>query len=549
MDHSARRDRPVSGGASCRGLTTVVWLGAMFTIGCAPDTNVAADGPVDRAALLAVSLPDLARLEESVQAQVRAQHASLMRQLEDAATPPVDLANGYGEVGTSLMAAENFDAAEPYYLNAQTLAAVDMRWPYYLGHLYRATGASGESVASFERALELEPDDVAALVWLGEVHLGDGRPEMAAPPFAKALSLQPGSVAARFGLGRAALAREDYSAAAEHLEEALALDEQAVSLHYPLALAYRGLGDVETAETHLRQRGEFEIIPPDPLMDALRESLQSAINYEIVGSRALDSGDAAAAIQHFLEGLELAPNSPSLRYQLGKALLVMGDGRAALEQFERVVRAAPEHTEAQFGLGMLLDASGRGQEAIERFSTVVRDEPDHIEARVRLATLLRRNGRPQESLSHYVHALEIDPTTPEAAAGYAMALVSLQRYQEARDLLSDGVDLHPDLPEFAHALARVLAAAPDARVRDGRRAMAVMQALSEEQRRLDLGETMAMTFAELGQYEEAAAWQRNAMEAARQAGREGLAQRMAGNLRRYEVGQPCRMPWRDEDLP
>ena len=69
MDHSARRDRPVSGGASCRGLTTVVWLGAMFTIGCAPDTNVAADGPVDRAALLAVSLPDLARLEESVQAQ------------------------------------------------------------------------------------------------------------------------------------------------------------------------------------------------------------------------------------------------------------------------------------------------------------------------------------------------------------------------------------------------------------------------------------------------------------------------------------------------
>ncbi len=534
-----------------RAVIAVVGL-VVLTQGCAPDSET---GPgmtataVDRAALVPVSLPDLSRLEESVQAQVRAQHDGLTQALVDPAFPAADLAERFGALGTSLMAAENFDAAEPYYLNAQALAPGDRRWPYYLGHLHRATGQFARSVTAFERALELQPDDVAALVWLGEVQLADGQPETAERRFAHALSLRASSLAALSGLGRAALANEDFSAAVEHLERALALEPGAASLHYPLGLAYRGLGEAEMAERHLAQRGEFDIRPVDALMDALRASLQSAINLEIEGSRALDEGNIQTAIEHFRRGLELAPDSSSLRYRLATALVVLGDGPGALTQFEQVVRVSPDHTEAHFGLGMLLDVSGRGQEAIERFATVVRLRPDHLQARFRLAALLRRNGRPEESLAHFAYILEVDPAVPEAAAGYAMAMVSLQRYREARDLLSDALEVYPDQPEFAHALARVLAAAPDPRVRDGERALAILQALPEAQRRLDLGETMAMTLAELGRFDEAVTWQRNAMEGARQAGRPDLADRMAENLERYLARQPCRTPWRAEDLP
>jgi hypothetical protein len=91
----------------------------------------------------------------------------------------------------------------------------------------------------------------------------------------------------------------------------------------------------------------------------------------------------------------------------------------------------------------------------------------------------------------------------------------------------------------------VLAAAPDSRVRDGRRAMAVMERLSEEQQRMDLGETMAMALAETGRYEEAAALQREAIAAAPAE----IAERMAANLTLYEAGQPSRTPWRDGEIP
>ena len=61
------------------------------------------------------------------------------------------------------MAAEYFEAAESYYVLAQALAPSEIRWPYYLGHVYMTRGESAKSVASFERALRLRPTDVATL--------------------------------------------------------------------------------------------------------------------------------------------------------------------------------------------------------------------------------------------------------------------------------------------------------------------------------------------------------------------------------------------------
>jgi len=130
-------------------------------------------------ALPPVALPDLSGMEPSVQQQMRDRSAALTAKIENAGTPPGDLAESYGAVGNLLLAAEYRDAAEAYYLHAQALAPNDMRWPYYLGHVYRLRGELAESAASFERALQLQPNDIAALVWLGDVHLDQGKPEQA----------------------------------------------------------------------------------------------------------------------------------------------------------------------------------------------------------------------------------------------------------------------------------------------------------------------------------------------------------------------------------
>ena len=532
-----------------------LWVFALLAAGCATDAErTSAPGPEEArpasdGTLLPVTLPDLTRIDEPAQVQLRQQYQLLMQKRESAGTPVLELGEAFGATGKLLMAAKYYDLAEPCFLNAQVLAPRDRRWPYYLGHLYRAKGELAPAAASFERAIEQGPSDVATLVWLGDVHLVDGRPAAAATLFARALAAQPRSLAARFGLGRAALAQKDYRGAVAHFEAALALNAQAVSIHYPLALAYRELGEMAKADAHLRQRGDFEIVPADPLMEELLEVLDSAISYEIRGSRALNGGDWPTAVAQFRRGLELEPSNSTLRHKLGTALYMSGDMRSAQETFEEVVRESPEYARAHYSLGVLLESEGRPKEAIERFSAAVAHEPGYVEARVRLAGLLRWSGRLREAVTHFEQVLAIDPRLPEAAFGHAMALVGLRRYREARERLSEAARLHPGEPVFAHALVRLLAAAPDDQVRDGRQALAVLQGLPAEQQRLDMGEGMAMALAEVGRYDEAAAWQRDAMAAARKAGNTDLAQRMAGNLRLYQAGRPARTPWRDEDQP
>jgi tetratricopeptide (TPR) repeat protein len=401
-----------------------------------------------------VSLPDLSHVAPSVQQQLREQYTSLMGKIKSPGAT-VDLGEAYGEMGRLFMAAEYLDAAEACYLEAQTLMPAEMRWPYYLGHVYRKRGDLTRSAVFLERTLQLRPGDVPTLIWLGEVYLAQNRPDEAEAVLTKALSLQPGSVAVLFRLGRAALARKDYARAVEHLEKALARGEEAVIVHYPLAMAYRGLGELGKAETHLRQWRDVESDPPDPLMEELVGLLDSATAYEFRGIRALERQDGAAAAAHFRKGVALAPDSPSLRHRLGTALMLTGDVRGAIEQFEAALQLSPKFARGHYSLGIVMRSNGRTQEAIKRFSDAVKYEPTYVEARFLLADALQEDGRLEESLSEYQQVIKIDPRVADAWLGSAIALARLHRYQEARERLTAGKKVHPDHPGFADILGRL----------------------------------------------------------------------------------------------
>ena len=494
-----------------------------------------------------VALPDISSAAAAVQTQLRERHAALMQKVNDASAPPAELSSAYGELGKLFIATEYLDAAEPCFLNAQALAPADMRWPYYLGQVYRLKHDAGKAAARFDQALALQPDHVPSLIWLGEMQLELDHADAAQPPLAKALTLQPRAAAAMYGLGRAALAKQDYARAIQYLEDALALAPHASRIHYPLAMAYRGHGDRTKAEAHLRLRGDVDLPPQDPLMAELGGLLQNAQAYEVRGSEALTRKDWTAAVTNLRKAIELAPNNALTRLNLGTALYLNGDSRGALAEFQDAVRLSPELPKAHYSLGVLMETSGQDQKALEEFSAAVKYDPSFVEARLQLADALRRNGRPSDSLPHYAEIIRTSPAASQAHFGYAMALVRLGRHHEARDRLTADMKTFPDQPGIAHALARLLSAAPDDSVRDGQRAMTLLQELLKQQKTVALAETMAMALAELGQYEEAATWQRDAIAGAKQTGREDLARRLADNLRLYERRQPSRTPWREDD--
>jgi tetratricopeptide (TPR) repeat protein len=501
-----------------------------------------------RPAFRTVSLPDLSGMAQPVQRQLRDQFDALLRMEGTPATPPGERAAAYGEMGGLLMAAESYAAAEPFLLDALALQPADVRWNYYLAHLYRLQGHSQKAATFFERALEAKPDDLAVLVWLGTVYLDQGRVSEARPLFAKALALDPRAAAAHVGLGRVSLAVHDYPAAISELEAGLALDRGATSTHYLLATAYRAAGDTAKADAHLRQSGPLQVGPPDPLLQSIYQRLKSPVLYDTRGDRALARGEFGQAVSLFRSGLDLDPDSLARRQKLATALYLNGDVDGSIQQLQEILRRSPQFASAHYSLGVMALASGQPELAIDRFASAVRYDPTYIQARLQLANTLRQVGRFAPARDQYAAVIKQDSRLAEAQFGEAASLVGLRRYGEARERFIEGMRLHPERPEFLAALVRLYAAAPEARVRDGPRALALAQELVKRSDTPRTREAMAMALAETGQYEAAARWQREAIVAAARAGQSQLSRRMGEDLRSYERGQPSRVPWREEPM-
>lgn len=518
-------------------MRTLMAVVVILTCGCGGDR---------RPPLRPLELPVLSSASAEVQLQIKKEFASLEAAIARDETPLPELAAAYGTMGKLLAAAEFWDAADICFRNARALAPADMRWPYYMGHVFKSRNDQPQAETAFAEALKLAPQDAPTLVWLAEMHLQQNRPDEAAALLTRAQALRPSSGAVLYGLGRVALARRDYAQAVTHLEAALQRAPDASRVHYPLALAYRGLNQPAKADAHLRLRGEVDLPPDDPLMDELRGLLQNASAYEVRGSQAIEARRWDDAIDNLRKAIAIAPNNAFSRLNLATSYYMAERPDDALEQYREAVRLSPALARAHLGIGVVMAARGDDAAAIGAFEAAVAADAAFTEARFSLANALRRSGRVADALPHYAAVLKSDPAVSQASFGYAMGLVKLGRYREARARLEADTRAFPDQRGFAHALARLLAAAPDDAVRDGARALTIVEALVKAEQSLAVGETMAMALAETGRFDEAAQWQRQVIASAG-GERPDVRARLAAQLRDYERGRPAREPWAATD--
>jgi len=486
------------------------------------------------------ALPDLSAMAAPVQQQIREQYA----QLTNGTAPSSDRARA-GELGTMgvlLMAAESVSAAEPFLTQAMALEPDEPRWPYYLGHLSRMKGDAEGAATRFQQVLALRPDDVPSLIWLANVTLDQGRADAAAALYERALALHPGLFDALFGLGRAALVGGRADDAVKRLEAASAAEPRATAVNYPLAMAYRQVGRVDDAEIRLRARGDAQPPLPDPLMRELAEILRSPVVYEGRGDRALAAGQPAPAVDAFRQALALAPERRAIKQKLATALALTGDVRGAVALYQELLAQDPNFAEAHYSLGALFVGGGQLAPAIEQFAAAVQADPGYLQARLQLAHTLRRARAFDRALAAYQGALAVDPRFADARLGYAVTLANAGRYRAARVWLNEARSAHPERLEFTELLVRVLAAAPDVSVRDGRLAVDLGTRLVMQARTWRTLEAVAMALAETGQWADAVARQQDAVEmfqTANRAPNPGLTEA----LRRFERHEPSRVPW------
>jgi tetratricopeptide (TPR) repeat protein len=454
-----------------------------------------------------------------------------------------ELANAWGEMGRLYHAYRLDDAAAACYRNALALAPSDFRLRYYLGQLLLQTGDTAAAVEQLERAVRLRPRDVPARVALGRLYLTLDRLDEAEEQLDAALAEQPRHAVARFALAQLASDRGDAAAAVRHLEAAFEAQPTASGLHYPLALAYRALGDTERAARHFEQRGDLAVSMEDPLMSELVVLGVGTAAHLEAGAVAFRKGDFAEAAAAFGRAVESDPDHGAARQNLAAALVKLGDAPGAEAQFREALRIDPESFAASYNLGLLLERLRRYDEARAALGAALRRDPAHVPARLHLADSARKGGDCGAALGDYAALLAGEAGPAEAALGAARCEVALGRPAAALARLEAALERDPEDDRLAAAVARVLATAEDAAVRDGSRAVTIAERILARARSLDNVQTAAMAHAAAGDFARAVALQQAALDAVVGAGRTDLAAPLRAVLARYRAGEGEREPW------
>jgi tetratricopeptide (TPR) repeat protein len=219
----------------------------------------------------------------------------------------------------------------------------------------------------------------------------------------------------------------------------------------------------------------------------------------------LKKGKVEEAIRNYEAAIQLAPEVDAARCGLGEALERQGKYEAAEKELKAVLDLDPRHARARLEMGLVRAKQGRLEEAVKLFSELLRDNPADSGAHNNLGNVLQLEGKQEEAIEHFYAAVRLGPgqASPHNNLG-----IALQRAARAKAAISEyraALRLQPELVEAMNNLAFMLAATPDASLRNGQEALKLASRACEltgYRHPLPLT-TLAAAYAETGQFEEA----------------------------------------------
>jgi tetratricopeptide (TPR) repeat protein len=189
----------------------------------------------------------------------------------------------------------------------------------------------------------------------------------------------------------------------------------------------------------------------------------------------------------------------------------------------------------------VLMEKGQLDDALPHFQKALELNPDSVVAHSDLGYLLLRKGRVDESFAQLQKALEIEPNYAAAHFNLANTLLQKGRIDEAVFHLQKVLAIDPSDAEAQKNLAWVLATCPDARIRDGAKAVELAESADlAESRDPTIATTLAAAYAETGRFADAIRTAERALQLATDSGNVALANGIRGHIELYRSEQPVR---------
>jgi len=234
-----------------------------------------------------------------------------------------------------------------------------------LANAYDEGGRTPEAEATYRRAIQMRPDSWAAHKDLGLFYNRHGRIAEALPWLQGVIELTPDNYAGYANLGAMYLRLGRYVEAAAMLERSLGLN--------PTSQSYSNLGTVYYFQKKYRQAAEMylkavELTPTD---DRTWGNLGDA--YRWMPGKAEESARAfrQAAVQAEKQ-VAASPRDADLRSRLAMYRISVGEAEPARAQIAEAVKLAPQNGQVLYRAALVYEQSGMRGRALESLGAALR---------------------------------------------------------------------------------------------------------------------------------------------------------------------------------
>ncbi len=290
-------------------------------------------------------------------------------------------------LGMIAFQAGSLEAAEKLLYEAVKLYPDMVHYANMLAFVLQKQGRFDEALSFYEK----QKDNPIVMAQIGIIYLQKNQDDFAKSAFDKALELNPQTVEAIIGHGL--IARKQGNG-----DEALTFFDKACALNASPEAFYQ-------AAVQYRLNGQFANALPIIDKAIAGQSLASFYNEKGLILEAL--GNWEEALDSYGKAIELDSYAPDAYANQGNIYQKIGLLNQAEDSYKRALALDNTFLEAHHNLASLLYKIDRKSEALEHYREALILNPVHISSLYNLAVILEENGDWEEALGMYFNILSL----------------------------------------------------------------------------------------------------------------------------------------------
>jgi len=318
-------------------------------------------------------------------------------------------------------------------------------WPYRLATIVSSFGQLNDSIALYQKTIELDPEYLPSHIHLGDTLLKLNRYDEAKGVFQSVYDKTPTNPFALFGLARIALAENDTVQAKRLLESARRSNNRVGG--DLLADIYERLGEKSKARALLHGvTWSSHIDTPDPWVDDIVSDCYDSFEVAMAGGKAGRAGNTVRAIQLLNKAIALDPLDHNAYNHLAELYVDQGDLDQARKTYENCIKTLPTFAAGWSGLISVEMKSGNHSRASELIDQAIAKCPDSYVINNYKGEALTKENRLHEAIPYFETTIRL---VPNNAVGYnylARIYLKMGENRKALEQLQKALKAEPSNP-------------------------------------------------------------------------------------------------------